>query len=71
MTLECVEKLIKKDMVDPMNGEKLTDKDIIVLQRVRLTIKAHVLWASKAGIGPIHLKGGGRVDLKSILTSLR
>ncbi|XP_015665680.1 nitric oxide synthase-interacting protein [Protobothrops mucrosquamatus] len=33
VTLECVEKLIKKDMVDPMNGEKLTDKDIIVLQR--------------------------------------
>ncbi|XP_029440547.1 nitric oxide synthase-interacting protein [Rhinatrema bivittatum] len=33
VTLECVEKLIKKDMVDPINGEKLTDKDIIVLQR--------------------------------------
>lgn len=34
MTLECVERLIKKDMVDPVNGEKLTDKDIIVVQRV-------------------------------------
>ncbi|CAI5790049.1 nitric oxide synthase-interacting protein [Podarcis muralis] len=33
VTLECVERLIKKDMVDPVNGEKLTDKDIIVLQR--------------------------------------
>uniref|UniRef100_A0A8D0E8Y8 Nitric oxide synthase-interacting protein n=1 Tax=Salvator merianae TaxID=96440 RepID=A0A8D0E8Y8_SALMN len=33
VTLECVEKLIKKDMVDPVNGEKLTEKDIIVLQR--------------------------------------
>ena len=37
VTLECVEKLIKKDMVDPVNGEKLTEKDIIVLQRVRVT----------------------------------
>lgn len=34
VTLECVEKLIRKDMVDPVNGEKLTDRDIIVLQRV-------------------------------------
>lgn len=35
VTLECVDKLIRKDMVDPVNGEKLTDRDIIVLQRVR------------------------------------
>lgn len=34
VTLECVQKLIRKDMVDPVNGEKLTDRDIIVLQRV-------------------------------------
>lgn len=34
VTMECVEKLIRKDMVDPVNGEKLTDRDIIVLQRV-------------------------------------
>nr|XP_044990365.1 nitric oxide synthase-interacting protein isoform X2 [Jaculus jaculus] len=33
VTLECVEKLIRKDMVDPVNGEKLTERDIIVLQR--------------------------------------
>ncbi|XP_053308513.1 nitric oxide synthase-interacting protein [Spea bombifrons] len=33
VTMECVEKLIKKDMIDPINGEKLTEKDIIVLQR--------------------------------------
>uniref|UniRef100_A0A8C2XYX5 Nitric oxide synthase-interacting protein n=1 Tax=Capra hircus TaxID=9925 RepID=A0A8C2XYX5_CAPHI len=33
VTLECVEKLIRKDMVDPVTGEKLTDRDIIVLQR--------------------------------------
>ncbi|CAI9611357.1 unnamed protein product [Staurois parvus] len=33
VTLECVEKLIKKDMTDPVSGEKLMEKDIIVLQR--------------------------------------
>nr|XP_037847851.1 nitric oxide synthase-interacting protein isoform X1 [Chlorocebus sabaeus] len=33
VTLECVEKLIRKDMVDPVTGDKLTDRDIIVLQR--------------------------------------
>ena len=36
VTMECVEKIIKKDMVDPTNGKKLTEKDIIVLQRVRM-----------------------------------
>lgn len=34
VTQECVEKLIKKDMIDPVTGEKLSDKDIIFLQRV-------------------------------------
>ncbi|XP_059940688.1 nitric oxide synthase-interacting protein [Mesoplodon densirostris] len=33
VTVECVEKLIRKDMVDPVTGGKLTDRDIIVLQR--------------------------------------
>ncbi|KAM4652560.1 nitric oxide synthase-interacting protein [Discoglossus pictus] len=33
VTLECVEKLIKKDMTDPITGDKLREKDIIVLQR--------------------------------------
>nr|XP_034342667.1 nitric oxide synthase-interacting protein isoform X2 [Arvicanthis niloticus] len=33
VTLECVEKLIRKDMVDPVNGDTLTERDIIVLQR--------------------------------------
>lgn len=40
VTLECVEKLIRKDMVDPVNGEKLTDRDIIVLQRVSRALSA-------------------------------
>lgn len=33
VTLECVERLIKMDMTDPISGDKLSDKDIIVLQR--------------------------------------
>jgi hypothetical protein len=34
VTMDCVEKLIKKDMLDPINSKKMTEKDIIVLQRV-------------------------------------
>ncbi|CAB1341314.1 unnamed protein product [Coregonus sp. 'balchen'] len=30
---ECVERLIRKDMTDPITGDKLTEKDIIPLQR--------------------------------------
>jgi len=33
VTMECVEKIIKKDMIDPTNGKKIREKDIIVLQR--------------------------------------
>ncbi|TRY59952.1 hypothetical protein DNTS_017610 [Danionella cerebrum] len=33
VTMECVEKLIKKDMVDPVSGDKLKERDIIPLQR--------------------------------------
>ncbi|XP_061702404.1 nitric oxide synthase-interacting protein isoform X2 [Syngnathoides biaculeatus] len=33
VTQECVEKLIKMDMTDPVSGDKLSDKDIIPLQR--------------------------------------
>lgn len=29
-----MEKLIKKDMIDPVTGDKLSDRDIIPLQRV-------------------------------------
>lgn len=38
VTLECVEKLIRKDMMDPVTGDKLKEKDIIVLQRVRESV---------------------------------
>jgi nitric oxide synthase-interacting protein len=33
VTMECIEKIIKKDWIDPTNGKKLTEKDIIPLQR--------------------------------------
>ncbi|XP_042220090.1 LOW QUALITY PROTEIN: nitric oxide synthase-interacting protein homolog [Homarus americanus] len=33
VTKECVEKLIKKDMLHPLTGAKLSEKDIIPLQR--------------------------------------
>lgn len=32
VTMECVEKLIKKDMLDPINGKQMKEKDIIPLQ---------------------------------------
>ena len=35
MTMECVEKLIRKDMLDPINGKHMKEKDIIQLERVR------------------------------------
>ncbi|XP_065568709.1 nitric oxide synthase-interacting protein homolog isoform X2 [Artemia franciscana] len=34
VTMDCGEKIIKKDMMHPLTSEKLTDKDIIPLQRV-------------------------------------
>lgn len=34
ITMECFEKLIKKDWLHPLTGDKLTEKDIIPLQRV-------------------------------------
>lgn len=33
VTMECVDKIIKKDMVDPTNNKKLKERDIILLQR--------------------------------------
>ena len=41
--MEAVETLIKKDMLDPMNGAKLTENDIIPLQRVRCVATHHAL----------------------------
>uniref|UniRef100_F1L178 Nitric oxide synthase-interacting protein homolog n=1 Tax=Ascaris suum TaxID=6253 RepID=F1L178_ASCSU len=33
VTMSCVEQIIRKDMVDPINGAKMTEDDIIELQR--------------------------------------
>ncbi|XP_053687613.1 nitric oxide synthase-interacting protein homolog [Sabethes cyaneus] len=33
VTMECVEKIIKKDMIHPLTNEKLSESDIIPLQR--------------------------------------
>uniref|UniRef100_A0A0N5ADH4 U5 small nuclear ribonucleoprotein 40 kDa protein n=1 Tax=Syphacia muris TaxID=451379 RepID=A0A0N5ADH4_9BILA len=33
VTMACVENIIRKDMIDPINGKKLRDEDIIELQR--------------------------------------
>lgn len=37
VTMECVEKLIKKDWINPLDNSKLTPSDIIPLQRVSNT----------------------------------
>lgn len=33
VTMDCVERLIKKDWIHPLTNEKLTENDIIILQR--------------------------------------
>lgn len=33
ITVECLEKIIKKDWVNPLDGKKITENDIIILQR--------------------------------------
>ncbi|KAL8563458.1 hypothetical protein ACOMHN_052368 [Nucella lapillus] len=51
VTMECVDKIIKKDMIDPTNGQKLREKDIILLQRGAsgFTSTGVMLEAVKAG----------------------
>ena len=34
VTMECVEKIIKKDWINPLDSTKITEEDIIPLQRV-------------------------------------
>ncbi|GFQ91152.1 nitric oxide synthase-interacting protein [Trichonephila clavata] len=36
VTMKCVNELIKKDMIDPTNGEPLNEEDIIPLKRLNL-----------------------------------
>lgn len=33
VTQECVDKIIKKDMIDPINGKTMKESDFIPLQR--------------------------------------
>ena len=33
VTMDCVEKIIKKDWIHPLSSEKITEKDIIMMQR--------------------------------------
>lgn len=42
--MDCVEKLIKKDWLHPITGEKLTDADIIPLQRVRIELDSFLIY---------------------------
>ena len=34
VTQEAVDKIIKKEMIDPVNGKKMTESDLIPIQRV-------------------------------------
>ena len=36
VTVECVEKIIKKDMIHPLTGQSLKEKDIITIQMRKL-----------------------------------
>lgn len=40
--MECVEKLIKKDMLHPLTNAKLKEKDIIPLQRVIAIVQIQI-----------------------------
>ena len=33
VTMDCIEKIIRKDMMDPLSGKRLKEKDIIPLRR--------------------------------------
>lgn len=52
VTAEVAEKIIRKEMVDPINGKKMTEKDFIYIQRVLIlvTIFLYYSW--------IIIKGG-------------
>lgn len=51
VTMECVEKIIKKDWIHPLTSEKITEKDIIPLQRVSST--NFFSWQCFIGIYPL------------------
>lgn len=56
--MECVEKLIKKDMIDPVTGDKLKEKDIIPIQRVCIR---EIMFdkCTKSGFNPLYVNPSG------------
>jgi hypothetical protein len=46
VTLDCVEKLLKKDMLDPINNKLMKDSDIIQLKVWLLQIKLELRFFS-------------------------
>lgn len=44
VTLDCVEKLLKKDMLDPINNKLMKDSDIIQLKVWLLQIKLELIF---------------------------
>lgn len=40
VTMECIEKIIKKDWINPLDSTKLTESDILPLQRVIIKNKS-------------------------------
>lgn len=58
VTMDCVNRLIKLDMIDPITSEKLTDADIIPMQRggtgttfLSFEKKMHLFYSRLFGIG--------------------
>ncbi|CAG2061306.1 unnamed protein product [Timema podura] len=61
--MECVEKIIKKDWLHPLTGAKLTERDIITLQRL---IFCRGIAAN--AIGEVSQKGDKTLSLHCLLT---
>ncbi len=54
--MDCVEKLIKKDMLDPINSARLKDSDIIPLQRVKFGSDSILIFAWTQGLELMPIK---------------
>lgn len=52
VTAEVAEKVIKKDMVDPINGKKMTEKDFIYIQRGGTGYAASGVSLTSKKVGP-------------------
>jgi len=52
--MDCVEKIIKKDWIHPLTGDKLTEKDIIPLQRVHFHLSIPFCYLKECQICFIH-----------------